>query len=230
MSEDKGYTTIDYDDAPPIEPRDNVVALPITFTEHHHALAFVDKYCDVLRYVHDWKKWIVYTGVYWRLDESWEVERLIRAFNVAQAVHLKNNRAFVTANSTKFAGSVEKFASIDKRVGISSKELDKDPLLLGTPAGVYDLRTGKLKSGSKNDYVTKITAFAPAEEGVDCPKFKEFLKAFACGDEELIKYHRVWAGYNLTGVIDEQKVDFKFGEGHTECWPSRWQANAAPRP
>ena len=68
-----------------------------------------------------------------------------------------------------FAGGVEKFARSDRQMVATSETWDRDPFLLGTPAGTVDLRTGELREPDPRDGITKITAVAPAETA-DCPR------------------------------------------------------------
>jgi putative DNA primase/helicase len=53
-------------------------------------------------------------------------------------------------------------------------EFDADPLLLGLPNGVLDLRDGSFRSAQRKDMITKL---AGAEYDVDatCPTWDRFL-------------------------------------------------------
>ena len=50
---------------------------------------------------------------------------------------------------------------------ISPSDLDRDGFLLNTPEGTYDLRKGMdgLRDHAADDYITKITVFAPGDDG-----------------------------------------------------------------
>lgn len=52
---------------------------------------------------------------------------------------------------------------------ISPQELDADPFALNTPAGTLDLRHGltSIRDHRPEDYVTKVTAVAPSDEGTE---------------------------------------------------------------
>ena len=50
-------------------------------------------------------------------------------------------------------------------------------MLLGTPGGVVDLRTGVLRNGRREDMITRTTAVAPSD-APDCPLWLQFLHEF----------------------------------------------------
>jgi putative DNA primase/helicase len=185
----------------------------IRFTDHHYAKCFVDDYGDNIRYVVDWKMWITWNDVHWAQDDTGEVKRAIRLNNRELSEKYKSkSKEYKEAHSVPFAERIEKFAKIDQRVVIRSEDLDKDPLLMGTPAGVIDLRTGLCKEQSKNDYITKITAYEPADKA-RCPQFLRFVLSYADGRKDLARFWLTWAGYNLTGSIEEHCMVFAHGEG-----------------
>ena len=112
-----------------------------------------------------------------------------------------------------FAGGVEKFARSDRQMVATSETWDRDPFLLGTPAGTVDLRTGELREPDPRDGITKITAVAPAETA-DCPRWRRFLvETFGDKEPELIRFIQQWSGYCLTGDIREHALAFGFGNG-----------------
>jgi putative DNA primase/helicase len=82
--------------------------------------------------------------------------------------------------------------------------------LLNTPAGVVDLRTGRIRAHRADDYMTKITAAGPRG---DCPLFLRFLDRIMAGDKELIAYIRRVFGYCLTGITREHALFFGHGSG-----------------
>ena len=63
--------------------------------------------------------------------------------------------------------------------------LDSHDYLLNTPAGTVDLRTGKMRTHRREDYLTRCTAVAPKAGG---ELFHRVLLQIACGDSELVDY------------------------------------------
>jgi putative DNA primase/helicase len=79
-----------------------------------------------------------------------------------------------------------------------------------TPSGVIDLRSGDIRSHRPEDYLTQITAVAPAG---NCPKWHRFLDRITAGDKPLQTYLQRVAGYCLTGVTTEHALFFGHGTG-----------------
>lgn len=90
---------------------------------------------------------------------------------------------------------------------------DRDKLLLGTPGGVVDLRTGRLRPGQQTDYITKQTAVAPAPEGTKAPIWEKFLARIFKGRPEVIPFMQRVAGYSITGSVEEHALVFAWGQG-----------------
>ena len=114
-------------------------------------------------------------------------------------------------NSTTFAVGVERFAKVDPEVAVTIDYWDSDPLLLGTPGGTVDLRTGRLRLPRRDDGITKSTGFAPSDKG--CPLWLAFLDQTTGNDAELIRFLQQWCGYALTGLTREHALVFVYGPG-----------------
>ncbi len=181
-------------------------------TQDSIARVFARRYEDRLRYCHHTGKWFEWTGAYWRKEETALAfqfcRELSREFTVYSPVKVLN-----AVRNISFAGGVEKFARSDRQMVATSETWDRDPFLLGTPAGTVDLRTGELREPDPRDGITKITAVAPAETA-DCPRWRRFLvETFGDKEPELIRFIQQWSGYCLTGDIREHALVFGFGNG-----------------
>lgn len=100
-------------------------------------------------------------------------------------------------------------------LAIRHEELDADGWLLGTPAGVVDLRTGALRPGTASDYVSKSTRVAPAgsADQSTCPAWLTFMETVA--DPEVGRFLQRWAGYTLTGDMSEHAILWLTGPSGT---------------
>jgi putative DNA primase/helicase len=178
-------------------------------TEDGVALAFAAKFADQLRYCHHKGAWYEWVDTHWRLDET----KL--AFSWARHVcrQLAQERQKAGAMSTaRQAAAVEKFAQSDRAFAVTSENWDRDNWLLGTPGGVVDLRTGQLREADRSDFITKLTAAAPAAVA-DCPLWLKFLREATDGDNDLIRFLQQWLGYCLTGDTREHALLFIYGSG-----------------
>ena len=110
------------------------------------------------------------------------------------------------------AAAVERFAQADRALAVTSAIWDTDPFLLGTPAGVVNLRTGILRPAERTDYITRQTAVAP-DFSADRPLWARFLDEATLGDKGLQRFLQQVAGYCLTGDVREHALFFVYGPG-----------------
>ena len=183
----------------------------VELTEHGVALAFAQRHKDDLRFCHTAGSWYLWTGSYWLKDETRQ------AFNRARQLVASLNRTAgpkirVSTGRAAFASGVEQFAKADEVFAVTAKVWDRDPYLLCTPGGVVDLRTGRLRPPERSDYMTRITATAPADTVV-CPRWHQFLQEVTGADQELIRFLQQWFGYTLTGDTREEALLFVYGPG-----------------
>lgn len=113
-------------------------------------------------------------------------------------------------------GSAATVAAVEKlarrgRLSISGDELDADPHLLGTPDGVFDLRTGSVVDDLEDIIITKRTAVAPCK-GIPTT-WLAFIEWVARGDSEFSGYLQRLCGYALTGETREESLSFFHGPG-----------------
>jgi putative DNA primase/helicase len=95
---------------------------------------------------------------------------------------------------------------------LKHSEWDTNPYLLGCANGVVDLRTGQLRDGRPEEYLTRSTgiAFDPAAK---CAAWDLFLSDVMEGDSEMIAYLWRVIGYALTGDIAERAFFLLVGVG-----------------
>ena len=178
-------------------------------TEDGIARAFADKYQDNLRYCH-------HTGSWFRWDEKrWFKEETRLAFDWTRILcrDLNRGRTEKLAKAAT-AAAVERFAQADRVFAVTSGIWDADPWLLGTPEGAIDLRTGKVLSANRRDYITKIASVSPASKGeASHPLWSRFLIEATDGIKELQRFLQQMAGYSLTGDTREHALFFVYGPG-----------------
>ena len=94
---------------------------------------------------------------------------------------------------------------------VSIGEFDNDPMRLGVANGVLDLRHGRLLPVSPDLFISKRCA-VEFDAGAKCPAFMKFLTDVQ-PDKEMREFLQRWAGYCLTGSVQEQKFSFLYGGG-----------------
>jgi putative DNA primase/helicase len=176
-------------------------------TEDYIAKAFIDRHGQRLRYDHDIGSWYGWSGAHWSEDETKATFDMARSF--CRAV-----RGGARAMSSKRAiEGVEIMASRDPRVGMTTRDWNKDPWVLGTPDGYVDLKTGESFDADPDLNVSQLTSVAPAERGTPTPHFDKFLDDVTQGDPEVRRFLQQYVGYCLTGVTREQVLLFIYGPG-----------------
>ena len=172
------------------------------------ALAFVAEHGSRLRYCHQFGCWLKWTGAIWQRDQS------DLAFEWARELSREMADDSVRKEFAKVshASAVERFARSDRDMVVDADDLDRDPMLLGTPGGTVDLRTGTLLPARPNDLITQAVAVAPAESAC-CPTWLRFLHEATGGDADLVGFLQRFGGYTLTGDTREHALMFIHGDG-----------------
>lgn len=178
------------------------------------------------RFVTDTAAWIFFdnaTG--WRADEKGAARHKVGEFLQGVADDLTqrasgDDRTLKAARATAKSilslsaiSAVEQLARSNPLIAIKAEALDTDPMLLGTPDGVIDLRTGDLMPHSRDHLVTMSTAMSPAAPGAVPARWLTFLAETLDGDQDRIDMVRREAGYAMTGVGKERAIFYHQGGG-----------------
>lgn len=185
------------------------------------------------RHVATWGKWLFWDGARWRIDDRLEAMTRTRE-------HLRHRAAAVidwaerkaekqemgkdgdkliawakdqakTLRNKATVAAVESLAQSNAALVARAGDFDSKPMLLGTPGGTVDLRTGKMRPAMRADMLTRLTSVTPAG-GVPA-RWLRFLAEIFDGDADLIAFMQRAAGYALTGETREHKLLFLYGTG-----------------
>jgi putative DNA primase/helicase len=196
----------DSGDAQTTEPEPRTVE----FSDDALAVAFAAAYGDRLRYVARFDSWFRWDGQRWREDERPTVYELARPICREAAERCDKPHEAKALTSATTVAAVERLARGDVRHRASIDQWDADPMLLNTPGGVVDLRTGEMVPHRADLYMTKMTAVAP---GGDCPRWRQFLREVTQEDKALEEFLARKVGYSLTGATREHALFFLHGPG-----------------
>ncbi|WPY95262.1 phage/plasmid primase, P4 family [Limimaricola variabilis] len=177
--------------------------------------AFTDRHVGELLFDHNAGRWFRFIGHRWEREETQLAKHYARAISVDLAARDSKAKALKNVNVWE---AIERGARTVREFAFSASGWDSDAMLLGTPGGVVDLRTGQLRPGQPDDYVSKATAITPVPLGSfdpesDCARWLAFLDQALGGDTAAIRFFQQWAGYNLTGETREQVLLFIYGPG-----------------
>ncbi len=191
-------------------------------TDVGNAKRLVASYGVDLRYCYQWRRWLVWDGRQWRLDETGEVER--RAKNVVRSIYVEASQAGDAEEAKPLAQYAIKSENIERLkamieaaqsesgIPISPDELDTHPYLLNVTNGTLDLRTREKRQHRREDLITRLIRL-PYEPEATAPLWHTFLGRIFNNDQELIHFIQRASGYSLTGDTTEQCLFILFGPG-----------------
>jgi putative DNA primase/helicase len=185
-------------------PRDGVV------TEDSAAELFVKRNGQQIRYCHSTRAWFLWNGVRWQRDLTGSTYQQVREI-ARELGGDQDNCGRKVIGKTSFASGVERFARSDPDIAVTVDYWDRDPWLLGTPAGAVDLQTGQHRGPIQSDGITKSTSILALDCG--CPRWLQFLSETTGDDTDLIRFLQQWCGYCLTGITREHALVFVYGPG-----------------
>lgn len=191
--------------------------LPEAFSHDALATAWSADAGQDYKYVAKWNKWIKWSGGKWDIDHKNSIffdamQKMREVVNWPSAMNLSRSQK-ASIGGRDVIKAVLACASAFPQHVMLPDELDADDYLLGTPDGVVDLRSGKLREPEQDDYITKSTAVAPKRGPM--PYWDMVLSRCTNGDESMRQYYQRWAGYMLTGDTKEEAFLFVHGEGNS---------------
>ncbi len=157
------------------------------------------QHSGTLRWCEEMQKWLVSDrkpGV-WLPDTF--VDHRRKALASAQEQKKANPKSKVTFDSVRHTNNGLTLAK--PFLSVSLAAFDTDPWLLNTPAGVVDLRIGKLRSWATDDLFMLQTAVAPDDDWdpTRTQLWISHLKKMTHGNVEIMELLRRLAGMSLIG-------------------------------
>jgi putative DNA primase/helicase len=192
------------------------------FTDTTNAYRLFVKYGTDIRYNAPWKKWIVWDGKHWQMDDGYMIHdkglKMIREIYAEQLNtsdyrdRMEIEKYAIQSESARRRKAFVEAASWIPELNIKTDDLDKDPWLLNVENGTVNLRTGELREQRQEDLITKIAnvRFDPA---ADCPEWKKFIREIMNYNADLIRFLQTAAGWAVTGDTSEQTMFILFGSG-----------------
>jgi len=162
-----------------------------------------------------------------RLDTLREISEVAAGHRKALAARRREHRkhAKQTGNTSRIKSMLVEATTY---AHCPMEKLDANPLKLNCESGILtftqdedphaaawgDARRSWRVEQSPHDraqFMTKLVR-APYDPGAKCPIFLEFLDTIM-PDPEIRAFLKCWFGYNLTGLVNEQKLAFFYGMG-----------------
>ena len=192
-------------------------------TDLGNSKRLVKSHGEILRYLHEMRKWIYWDDSRWVIDEDGKVMRYAKqtaiSINKEASQISDDNRKSESQKHAKTSESLRSLSAMidlaktEEGIPLPASKLDTKNLVLGVNNGVISLASGGLITGSTKDlYLTKkaTVCFDPEAR---CPTWHAFLHQVLGGDEDFIRFIQKAVGYSLTGDTSEQVLFFLYGVG-----------------
>jgi putative DNA primase/helicase len=190
-------------------------------TDAGNALLFVALVQENVRYIEPWQAWIVWNGRRWETRSDTGMLPLTRRateYMLSWASGLPEDQraglrqhALASQKGARLR-SILNLAKGQAAIRIEPERLDANPMLLGCSNGTLHLRTGKLRSPARGDFITKSTGITYDPEA-ECRCCLETIEWVTGRDCDTIDHLQRCAGYMLTGRVIEEKLFAFFGGG-----------------
>lgn len=137
-----------------------------THTDVDNANHLIRCYGEVIRYVPELGKWLIWDGIRWSIDTSDQIVCFAKE-TIRQCMHEamqiadierrdRTVRKLLASESATHVEAMVRLARSDRRVVVHQHQLDSNIYLLNVINGMIDLRTGKLLPHDRNHYMTKL--------------------------------------------------------------------------
>lgn len=182
-------------------------------TDDGNSNRFVRTYGDNYRFVEDLGGWHRWTDIGWvRVSENivkrtmLEIPKIILedAKRVPDVTTRQRFRRFsLESESNARVSSALNLAKTHPTIFKTSDEFDSHPEQIACMNGMLDLRTGEIRRFGRDDLFTKNTGVV-YDPDFTLKAWDDFLLTATDGDDELIRYLQMAAGYTLTGLTKEE--------------------------
>jgi putative DNA primase/helicase len=183
---------------------------------------FAERYAHRFRFVPEFRQWIAWDGKRWKLDAEGAAKFAAKELCDEYAEQVRvgcppgtkpKARAQLARpfESAHIVAAVLDLANCEPAMVVLAERLDADNLLLNTPKGTIDLRTGVMRPHCSGDFITKITTISPDDS--PRPVFDKFLREVTCGDDALAEYLQISLGACLSGALTDHWLLFWYGQG-----------------
>jgi putative DNA primase/helicase len=194
----------------------------LQFTDTTNAYRLLTEYGKDIRYNMPWKKWLVWNGSHWEIDDGYLIHdrglRMVRGIygELLKTADLRDRldieKHGMQSESARRRKALIEVASWIPELNIRTDALDRDPWLMTVCNGTIDLRNGEIREHRPQDLITRA-ANVDYDKNADCPAWKKFIMEIMNYNSELIHFIQNAAGWSITGDTSEQTMFILFGTG-----------------
>lgn len=175
-------------------------------------------FCNEVKFLTDFEKWAFYNGNIWEIQPSGKNGTALFLADKAADIICSNARndiekkRAVPFRKHKYATPAIAYFKVSSSVKITSRDLNKNPMLLPVKNGVIDLSTGKLLDYAPELFLTKQCPIIYKGTEHYSKEFDDFMVSIL-PDEKTRNAVLRFLGYCLTGDVSEEKALFIVGNG-----------------
>jgi putative DNA primase/helicase len=191
-----------------------------TLDDTGNAQRFIDMFGEDVRYNTDNMCWMIFKDGIWQTDMSGEIREFVNDMTdqmMAQSASWPAQAREAYSKNINYLrshrGKDNCLSEAQHLRAIANEAFDRDGWTINTRSGLIDLRTGEMRSASREDYLSKTT-------GCECDiehepvEFLKYLKDILRNHPEIYDYvHRLF-GYAITNSLREQQMYFLYGDGN----------------
>jgi len=179
----------------------------IQFTDSTNAMRLVKEHGRNIRYNAAWRKWIVWNGKFWEMDEGGALihekglemvrniyDELLKTADYRERIDIE--KAAMMSESVRRRKAFVEAATWISALRIRTDELDSNPWLLNVKNGTVDISSGEFREHKPEDMITKI-ANVDYDPAADCPMWKKFVREIMDYKADIIKFVQTAAGWSV---------------------------------
>jgi putative DNA primase/helicase len=195
----------------------------IQFTDSTNAMRLIKLHGRDIRYNSAWKKWVVWNGKFWEMDEGnvlvhekgLEMVRniyddLLKTADYRERIEIE--KAAILSESVRRRKAFVEASTWVSALRIKTDELDPNPWLLNVKNGTINILNREFREHRQEDMITKI-ANVNYDPNADCPLWKNFIREILDYKADIIKFVQTAAGWSLSGDVSEQTMFILYGTG-----------------
>lgn len=162
-----------------------------------------------LRYIVPRKKWLVWDGTRWQLDDSGQAWR--DAKEAADMLPRRHKNRPTRVQTKAGIRDMLELAGTEDGIAVTPAMLDSHPRVLNVQNGTLDLQSMELKPHDPADHITKICG-AAYHPDAGAPEFLAFLERVQ-PDPEMRSFLARLFGHALLGTVVEHVLAIMYGTG-----------------
>ncbi|MEG0775046.1 phage/plasmid primase, P4 family [Clostridium sp.] len=199
--------------------------LGFNFSEVGNAKRLLALHGKNLRYQALTKRWYLWGGTHWEVDETLKIELLAkdvleRLQKAASGIDTREesgskfkqrvmNFIMASESDNKIKSMINQCKNEEE---IAVTKMDQEIYKINTVNGTVNLKEGTVEAHNREDLITKVLPFNYNKEAT-CENWLKFLDKIFLGDKGLIDFIQKSIGYSLTGDTSQQCYYICHGRG-----------------